>query len=63
MTKICQTEDLAKETVIWYKTNDNRYDTPIYKETTNGYIIMNESTGKILKSIKYTPADFSSLLI
>ena len=27
-----------------------------------GYIILNESTGKILKSNKYTPANFSSLL-
>jgi len=63
MTKICNSEELAQQTVAWYKTNDSRYDTPIYSKTQNGYIIINESSGKILKSIKYTPANFSSLLI
>lgn len=63
MTKICGTELLAKETVSWYKSNETKYDSPIYKKNINGYIIINESTGKILKSIKYTPANFSSLLI
>ena len=62
MTKICDNEELAKETVSWYKSNDTKYDSPIYKHTEFGYIILNESTGKILKSIKYTPANFSSLL-
>jgi predicted HAD superfamily Cof-like phosphohydrolase len=62
MTKICDNEELAKETVVWYESNDTKYDSPIYKHTEFGYIILNESTGKILKSIKYTPANFSSLL-
>ena len=34
----------------------------IWSDKSPGYIILNESTGKILKSIKYTPANFSSLL-
>ena len=63
MTKICDNEELAKETVSWYLSKNKVYDSPIYKETEYGYIIMNDSTGKILKSIKYTPANFSSLLI
>lgn len=63
MTKICDNEELAQETLTWYQTNDTKYDSPIYKHTEYGYIILNESSGKILKSIKYTPADFSSLLI
>lgn len=62
MTKICDTEELAIETVQNYKNNDNRYDTPNYKKNNFGYVIYNESTGKILKSIKYTPANFDSLL-
>ncbi len=62
MTKICDNEDLAIETVNWYKSNNTKYDSPIYKQTEYGYIILNESTGKILKSIKYTPANFRSLL-
>jgi predicted HAD superfamily Cof-like phosphohydrolase len=62
MTKICDNEDLAIETVQNYKDNDSRYDSPIYKKNEFGYIILNESTGKILKSIKYTPANFDSIL-
>ena len=62
MTKICDTEELAKATVEHYKQNDNRYDSPAYITFCNGYIIFNESTGKILKSIKYTAANFESLL-
>jgi predicted HAD superfamily Cof-like phosphohydrolase len=62
MTKICDTEELAIETVNNYKQNDNRYDSPSYKLTKFGYVIFNESTEKILKSIKYTPANFESLL-
>lgn len=62
MTKICDTEELAIETVKNYKENDNRYDSPNYKQNNFGYIIYNENSGKILKSIKYTPADFSCLL-
>lgn len=62
MTKICDNEQLAIETVNWYKSSNTKYDSPIYKHTEFGYIILNESTGKILKSIKYTPANFSSLL-
>ena len=62
MTKICETEELAKETVEWYKNNDSRYKTPDYFKNEYGYVIQNKDTGKVLKSIKYTPADFSSLL-
>lgn len=62
MTKICDNEQLAKETVKSYKDNDNRYDSPNYKKNEFGYVIYNESTGKILKSIKYTPANFDSIL-
>ena len=61
MTKICDTEELAIETVKKYKEN-NRYDSPNYKKNNFGYIIYNDNSGKILKSIKYTPADFSCLL-
>ena len=62
MTKICDNEDLAIKTVQYYKDNDDRYDSPNYQKNEFGYIIFNESTGKILKSINYTPANFESLL-
>ena len=62
MSKVCETEELAKETVAWYLANDNRYNSPNYRESEYGWVVYNEDTGKILKSIKYTPADFAPLL-
>jgi predicted HAD superfamily Cof-like phosphohydrolase len=62
MSKVCNTEELAKETVVWYLANDNRYKTPAYRESEYGWVIFNEDTGKILKSIKYIPAVFAALL-
>ena len=62
MTKICDSEELAIKTVQNYKENDKRYDSPNYKENEFGYVIYNESTGKILKSMNDTPANFESIL-
>lgn len=62
MTKICETEQLAKDTVKWYKQNDERYKSPDYFKNEFGYIVFNKETGKTLKSIKYKPANFDSLL-
>lgn len=62
MTKVCNTEELAIKTVEWYKNNDDRYNSPSYRKNEYGYIIYNNDTGKILKSINYVPANFSDLL-
>ena len=62
MSKVCESEELAKKTVGWYLENDTRYKTPAYRESEFGWIVYNEDTGKILKSIKYIPADFTTLL-
>lgn len=64
MSKLCLTEDDAKETVEWYKHNEKRYDTPAYRKSNDGkyWVVYNASTKKILKNIKYTPADFGVLL-
>ena len=62
MTKICRNKEEAQETVDWYIKNDRRYNSPSYKENKYGYVIFNEDTGKILKSINYTPANFDSIL-
>ena len=64
MSKLCLTEDLAKETVEWYKKNESRYDSPTYRESYDKkyYVVFNKSTGKILKSINYTPACFKVML-
>ena len=63
MSKICLTESDAKDTVEWYKQHEPRYTTPTYRSNSAGnYVVYNEETKKILKSIKYIPADLRSLI-
>lgn len=64
MSKLCKTKEEAIKTVEWYKINEKRYDTPNYRlsDDENYYVVYNESTGKILKSINYTPANFTSMI-
>ena len=65
MSKLCVSEEEAKQTVIWYNENMlDTYDTPAYRKSDDGkyWVVFNESTGKILKSINYTPANFTSIL-
>ena len=62
MSKLCSSEDEAKSTVEWYKQNESRYDSPNYKQSSKGFIIYNESSGKILKNINYNPVDLSGLV-
>lgn len=62
MTKICDTESDAKETVEWYKINELRYKEPNYRKIhyndRDYYVVYDMETNKILKSIKYNPAKF-----
>jgi predicted HAD superfamily Cof-like phosphohydrolase len=66
MSKLCKTEQEAKDTVEWYKQQhkqqQGRYDSPAYKYNGEYYVVYNESTKKILKSIYYTPAKFDSII-
>lgn len=58
MTKLCSSEEEARETVEWYKANETRYDSPTYRKSSGGkWMVYNESTGKALKSIHYHPVD------
>lgn len=63
LTKLCDSEDDAIKSVKYY-IHTNEYCDPQYMkiEHTDFYIIYNKSTNKILKSISYTVADFSTLL-
>jgi hypothetical protein len=63
MTKLCKSEQIAKDTVekyeIDFKSGKSPYDTPYYYQLTSGaysgyYIVKNKSSGKALKSINYT---------
>merc|ERR1719453_2493436 len=69
MTKLCKTEEEAQETVQWYKDHFSvggkyPYDTPEYRLSPDGkyYVPFNASTGKILKSVNYSPVKFDSIL-
>lgn len=64
MSKICSSEDEAQKTVKWYKDNETRYDSPYYRksEFLEGYVVFNESTGKILKNVNYRAVDLSGFL-
>lgn len=66
MSKLCRTEEEAQETVEYYRKNAAKlgYDSPNYRRSDDGihYVVYNESTSKILKSIKYTPAKFDSIV-
>ena len=65
MSKLCRTEEEAKQTVAWYIENKlDIYDSPTYKQSKDKkyYIVYNSSTGKILKNINYTAANFSNII-
>mgnify|MGYP005840051651 CR=1 FL=1 len=68
MSKSCMSEKEAKDTVQWYKekysSGEQPYDSPSYRKSDDGnyWIVYNSSTGKILKSINYSPVDFTNIL-
>lgn len=63
MTKLCKTEDEARETCIWLKEYKPEYN-PVYRKTKDGsaFLVYDSVTGKVLKSKYYTPANFKSLI-
>lgn len=65
MSKLCVNEEEAKKTVEYYIANKEKlgYDSPKYRLSDDKvhYVVYNESTSKILKSINYTPAKFDEL--
>ena len=68
MSKLCTSVEQAIRTVEsykkLYKDGHSPYDSPSYRLSENKkyWVVYNESTGKILKSIDYTPANFDTLL-
>jgi hypothetical protein len=68
MSKLCKTEEEAEKTVEWYyqeyKKGTQPYDTAAYRKSDCGeyWVVFNASSGKILKSINYTPANFKELM-
>lgn len=73
MSKTCKTLEHAEETVKWYLDNSEIYNKnnpeqspiePAIRKSEDGnlYVIFNKTTGKVLKSVYYTPANFNQLL-
>lgn len=62
MSKICEDVETAIETISWYKNNELRYSKPSYKEIEykqkKYWVIFDDESKKILKSIKYNPVKF-----
>ena len=69
MSKLCDTEQDAKDTVTDYETKykngKSPYDSPYYYElpTLNKWIVKNKSSGKALKNIKYKEVSFDYIMI
>ena len=65
MSKLCRTEEDAQESVKFYIDNKEKlgYDSPAYRKAPDNvhWVVYNQSTKKILKSIKWQPVDLSSV--
>jgi len=65
MSKLCNSQKEAEETVEYYensfKTGLLSYDTPYFEklDNLNKWVVKNKSTGKVLKSINYTPVKWT----
>jgi len=64
MSKICSSDEEAQTNVDWYRKNETRYDSPNFRksEFTEGFVVFNESTGKILKNVNYHAVDLRKFL-
>ena len=64
MSKLCKSEEEAIETVEWYKLNVPRYEQPSYKKSKFGnfWLIYDQKTSKILKSINYKSPNIQYIL-
>lgn len=61
MSKICATEEIAKETIEKYKQSDTKLAVNYRKAEFGGFVVYNEETGKILKSCRFKRPDFTGL--
>merc|ERR1712217_600353 len=67
MSKLCATEEVAKATVAQYQEQWNKgegkYDSAAYRRSDDGkfWVVYNQSSGKVLKSMMWTPPNFDTL--
>lgn len=67
MTKLCNSEEEAQQTVAEYErrrdAGEVKYDSPYYEEcdaVPGKWIVRNRSTRKVLKNINYTPVSWDN---
>ncbi len=60
MSKVCPDYGTAEETLEFYKTKDGTRG--FIKESESGFLVYREADHKVLKSVKYSPADLESIL-
>ena len=60
MSKACETEDEAKQTVEFYKKKDNTEC--YYKEEGGRWLVFRKSDNKTIKSVNYSPANLVGIL-
>jgi predicted HAD superfamily Cof-like phosphohydrolase len=60
MTKACDTIQDAIATLLYYKQKDGTEG--YYKEVNGKWIVYRNGDNKVLKSIKYSPADINGIL-
>ncbi len=60
MSKACNTEKEAEETVAYYKQKDGT--ACYYRQEGNKWLVYRQSDNKTIKSINYSPADLDKVL-
>ena len=60
MSKACHSEEEAKKTVAYYKSEKNT--DAYYEERKGKWLIYRAKDNKTLKSINYSPADLKKIL-
>lgn len=60
MSKVCDDRLTAEETVIFYQQKDGTRG--FIEESYHGFLVYRESDKKVLKSVKYSPANLERIL-
>jgi predicted HAD superfamily Cof-like phosphohydrolase len=60
MSKVCVDFATAEQTIAFYKEKDGTVG--IIEESHSGYLVYRESDKKVLKSVRYSPAELEKIL-
>jgi predicted HAD superfamily Cof-like phosphohydrolase len=61
MSKACNSEEEARETVSYYKAKDGTEC--YYRQSGDKWLVYRQSDNKTIKSVNYSPADLHSILL